>query len=124
MRPGARAGGEWRVERQRLRWDVLDAFAQAAQQAGIPHTEDFNRGDNEGVGYFHVNQKPASAGTRPRPFCGPAQHTRQNLQVWTGAQIGRVLTEARDGARPRSASRCCRSKAARRCRRAWRPAAR
>src|SRR5690606_26289666 len=44
------AGGEWRVEKQRLRWDVLDAFAKAAQQAGIPATEDFNRGDNEGVG--------------------------------------------------------------------------
>jgi choline dehydrogenase len=41
------AGGEWRVERQRLRWDILDAFAQAAQEAGIPHSEDFNRGDNE-----------------------------------------------------------------------------
>ena len=54
---GERPGGEWRVERQRLRWDVLDAFAEAAQQAGIPPTEDFNRGDNEGVGYFHVNQK-------------------------------------------------------------------
>src|SRR5690606_13931989 len=40
------AGGEWRVERQRLRWDILDAFAQAAQQAGIPATDDFNRGSN------------------------------------------------------------------------------
>ena len=50
-------GGEWRVEKQRLRWDILDAFAQAAQQAGIPATDDFNRGDNEGVGYFEVNQK-------------------------------------------------------------------
>jgi choline dehydrogenase len=46
------AGGEWRIEKQRLRWDVLDAFAQAAVQAGIPATDDFNRGDNEGVGYF------------------------------------------------------------------------
>ena len=63
------AGGEWRVEKQRLRWDVLDAFAQAAQQAGIPATDDFNRGNNEGVGYFEVNQKAAGAGTRPRPFC-------------------------------------------------------
>ena len=50
------AAGEWRVERQRLRWDVLDAFAAAAQQAGIPACADFNRGDNEGVGYFEVNQ--------------------------------------------------------------------
>ena len=46
------AGGEWRVDKQRLRWDVLDAFAQAAVQAGIPATDDFNRGTNEGVGYF------------------------------------------------------------------------
>ncbi|HNI86495.1 MAG TPA: GMC family oxidoreductase, partial [Ottowia sp.] len=40
-------GGEWRVERQRLRWEVLDAFAEAAVQAGIPASEDFNRGNNE-----------------------------------------------------------------------------
>lgn len=52
-----KAGGEWRIEQQRLRWDVLDAFSKAAQQAGIPATSDFNRGDNEGVGYFEVNQK-------------------------------------------------------------------
>ena len=95
---GARAGGEWRVERQRLRWDVLDAFAQAAQQAGIPHTDDFNRGDNDGVGYFHVNQKAGIRWNATKAFLRPAQHKRGNLQVWTGAQIGRVLTEARDGA--------------------------
>ncbi len=94
---GARAGGEWRVERQRLRWDVLDAFAEAAQQAGIPHSEDFNRGDNEGVGYFHVNQKAGIRWNATKAFLRPAQRKRQNLQVWTGAQIGRVLTELRDG---------------------------
>lgn len=94
---GARPGGEWRVERQRLRWDVLDAFAQAAQQAGIPHSEDFNRGDNEGVGYFHVNQKAGIRWNATKAFLRPAQKKRQNLQVWTGAQIGRVLTETRDG---------------------------
>ena len=94
---GTRAGGEWRVERQRLRWDVLDAFADAAQQAGIPHTEDFNRGDNEGVGYFHVNQKAGIRWNATKAFLRPAQRKRRNLQVWTGAQIGRVLTEPRDG---------------------------
>ncbi len=95
---GARAGGEWRVERQRLHWPLLDAFAQAAQQAGIPHTEDFNRGDNEGVGYFHVNQKAGIRWNATKAFLRPAQKTRTNLQVWTGAQIGRVLVEQRDGA--------------------------
>jgi len=95
---GRRGGGEWRVERQRLRWDVLDAFAEAAQQAGIPHSDDFNRGDNEGVGYFHVNQKAGIRWNATKAFLRPAQKTRRNLQVWTGAQIARVLTERRDGA--------------------------
>ena len=87
---GARAGGEWRVEKQRLRWDVLDAFSQAAQQAGIPATDDFNRGDNEGVGYFDVNQRAGIRWNASKAFLRPAQR-RQNLQLWTGAQIERVL---------------------------------
>ena len=51
------AGGEWRVEYPRVRWDILDAVSEAACELGVPATEDFNTGDNEGVGYFHVNQK-------------------------------------------------------------------
>jgi choline dehydrogenase-like flavoprotein len=50
----ARHGGEWRVEKQRLRWDIREAFAQAAQQAGIAHTDDFNGGDNAGGGAFEA----------------------------------------------------------------------
>ena len=66
----ARRGGEWRIEKQRLRWDILDAFAQAAQQAGIPATDDFNRGDNEGVRLLRGQpEERAGAGTRPRPSC-------------------------------------------------------
>jgi choline dehydrogenase len=89
---GARQGGEWRVEKQRLRWDVLDAFSQAAQQAGLPATEDFNRGDNEGVGYFHVNQKGGVRWNATKAFLRPIER-RSNLQVWTGAHISRVLME-------------------------------
>jgi choline dehydrogenase len=91
---GRRAGGEWRVERQRLRWPVLDAFAAAAQQAGIPATDDFNRGSNEGVGYFEVNQRRGVRWNTAKAFLRPAMQ-RGNLQVWTGAQVGRVLL-ARD----------------------------
>ena len=90
---GARSGGEWRVEKQRLRWDILDAFAEAAQQAGIPATSDFHRGDNEGVGYFEVNQKAGVRWNAAKAFLRPAQRHRRNLQVWTGAQISRVLLE-------------------------------
>ncbi|RZJ97535.1 MAG: GMC family oxidoreductase, partial [Novosphingobium sp.] len=41
-------GGEIRVEKQRLRWDILEAFQRAAEEWGLPAIEDFNRGDNEG----------------------------------------------------------------------------
>ncbi|SHN22774.1 GMC family oxidoreductase [Rhizobacter sp. OV335] len=91
-RSGQRAGGEWRVEKQRLRWEILDAFAQAAQQAGIPHSNDFNRGDNEGVGYFDVNQRSGIRWNAAKAFLRPALR-RPNLQVWTGAQIARLLIE-------------------------------
>ena len=87
---GRRAGGEWRVEKQRLRWDILDAFSRSAQQAGIPPCSDFNRGDNEGVGYFEVNQKAGVRWSATKGFLRPVQH-RSNLEVWTGAHITRVL---------------------------------
>ena len=89
---GERAGGEWRVEKQRLKWEVLDAFAQAAQQAGIPATTDFNRGSNEGVGFFDVNQRSGVRWNATKGFLRPIEN-RHNLQVWTGAQIECVLLE-------------------------------
>ena len=88
---GARDGGEWRVEKQRLSWQILDAFAAAAQQAGIPATDDFNRGSNEGVGYFDVNQRKGVRWNTTKAFLRPVQH-RSNLQVWTGSQVSRLLT--------------------------------
>ena len=84
------AGGEWRIERPRVRWDLLDAFAAAAQQAGIPATEDFNTGDNEGVGYFEVNQRRGVRWTAAKAFLRPARQ-RPNLTVWTGAQARKLL---------------------------------
>ena len=92
---GGRAGGEWRVDKQRLSWQILDAFAAAAQEAGIPATDDFNRGDNEGVGYFEVNQRGGLRWNATKAFLRPIQH-RDNLQVWTGAQVTRLITARGD----------------------------
>ena len=92
--------GEWRVERQRLRWDVLDAFAQAAQQAGIPATDDFNSGTNEGVGYFEVNQKKGWRWNTAKAFLRPACYDRPNFEMWTSAQATRLIVEPQsDGSR-------------------------
>lgn len=87
------AGGEWRVEKQRLRWDILDAFADAAVQAGVPHTADFNRGSNEGVGYFQVNQKNGWRWNTAKAFLRPTCYGRPNFELWTGAQVSRLLFE-------------------------------
>jgi len=85
------AGGEWRVEKQRLRWDVLDAFSQAAQQAGIPASDDFNQGNNEGVGYFEVNQKEGWRWNTAKAFLRPTCYGRPNFEMWTSAQVTRLL---------------------------------
>jgi choline dehydrogenase len=84
------AGGEWRVEKQRLRWDVLDAFAQAAVEAGIPATDDFNRGSNEGVGYFEVNQKSGWRWNTAKAFIRPACYARPNFELWSSAQVSKL----------------------------------
>lgn len=101
------AGGEWRVERQRLSWDLLDAFALAAQQAGIPACDDFNRGDNDGVGYFDVNQKRGVRWNASKAFLAPVRH-RRNLKVRTGVQVSRVLLERQgDGRLAARGVACC-----------------
>ena len=92
------SGGEWRIEKQRLRWDILDAFSQAAQQAGIPATDDFNRGDNEGVGYFEVNQRNGWRWNTAKAFLRPTCNARPNFEMWTGTQVAKLVLETQAGA--------------------------
>jgi choline dehydrogenase len=87
------AGGEWRIEKQRLRWELLDAWAAAAQQAGLPASDDFNRGDNEGVGYFEVNQKRGWRWNTAKAFLRPTCMQRRNFRLWTDAQVSRLMME-------------------------------
>jgi len=94
------AGGEWRIEKQRLSWGVLDAFSEAAQQAGIPATEDFNQGNNEGIGYFEVNQRSGWRWNTAQAFLRPTCFARPNFELWTQAQVaGLVLEVDADGAK-------------------------
>ncbi|WP_048306724.1 GMC family oxidoreductase [Halomonas sp. PR-M31] len=86
-------GGEWRIEKQRLSWEILEAFAEAAGQAGFERTEDFNTGDNAGVGYFEVNQRSGWRWNTSKAFLRPVKD-RSNLTVWTGAQVERLIFDA------------------------------
>ncbi|WP_421779795.1 GMC family oxidoreductase [Kiloniella litopenaei] len=85
-------GGELRVEEQRLSWPILDRFQEAAAEAGIPITTDFNRGNNEGVGYFEVTQKKGVRFSAARAFLHPVK-SRKNLTVLTRAQAQKIILE-------------------------------
>lgn len=94
------SGGEWRVEKQRLRWDILDAFRAAAAQTGIPATDDFNSGDNEGCGYFEVNQKNGIRWNTAKAFLKSIKHRRGKLDIMTGCHVKRLrITSTTTGKR-------------------------
>jgi choline dehydrogenase len=86
------AGGGWRIEAPRLSWNVLDAVGDAAAEMGIRKTADFNTGDNEGIGYFHVNQKRGRRWSSARGFLKPALH-RPNLRLETKVMVDRLIVE-------------------------------
>jgi len=89
-------GGEWRVERQRLQWEILDAFRDAAQEAGVASIEDFNTGagDNAGAARFEVNQRRGVRVSAAKAFLKPAL-ARPNLTVMTNAQVKRLRLDGR-----------------------------
>jgi choline dehydrogenase len=89
------SGGEWRVEKQRLSWEILDAFRAAAKETGIPNKDDFNRGDNEGCGYFEVNQKRGLRWNTAQAFL-KAENRRGKLEIMTGCQVKRLKLESSD----------------------------
>ncbi len=86
------AGGPLRVEPPRVTWPVLDIWRKAAAEAGIPPVDDFNRGDNEGAGYFHVTQKRGTRVSAAGAFLKPAL-ARPNLTLETGCLVDRVAVE-------------------------------
>ncbi|MGJ7037267.1 choline dehydrogenase [Shinella sp. BE166] len=87
-------GGEWRIEKQRLKWDILESFAEAAVEAGVPRSADFNSGDNEGVGYFEVNQRSGWRWNTSKAFLRPARN-RPNLSVWTECHVEKLTLEGK-----------------------------
>ncbi|WP_183324482.1 GMC family oxidoreductase N-terminal domain-containing protein [Halomonas cerina] len=92
-------GGEWRIEKQRLKWQVLDDFATAAVEAGIPRTRDFNRGDNEGVDYFEVNQRSGWRWNTSKAFLRGVEK-RDNLTLWHSTQVLGLEFDKGEGGEP------------------------
>ncbi|OBF11310.1 GMC family oxidoreductase N-terminal domain-containing protein [Mycobacterium sp. ACS4331] len=84
--------GEIRVERPRVRWKILDAWQDGAAELGIAPIEEFNRGDNSGSAYFHVNQRRGRRWSMADAFLHPISH-RPNLTVYTHTQALKLLMD-------------------------------
>lgn len=89
-----RSGGEWKVQKQRLSWDILKAVQEGAKEFGIQPRDDFNDGNNEGSGFFEVNQKNGVRWNTAKGFLRPAM-TRPNLRVMTQATTDHLILEGK-----------------------------
>ena len=96
-------GGEWRIELPRIRWEILDAFRDAAAEAGIPKVDDFNRGDNEGCGYFHVNQKTGVRWNTSKGFLRPVLAPAQSRRWRRTRMVERLVLDGKRVDRPGAA---------------------
>src|SRR4051812_39551093 len=90
--------GELCVEEPRIRWEILDAWRDAAEECGIPKVDEFNRGDNFGNAYFHMNQRGGVRWSASKAWLRPAM-SRPNLKLITRAHTRKVIVEAREGAK-------------------------
>jgi choline dehydrogenase len=88
------SGGEWKVTTQRLKWEILEAFQEAAKEFGYQPINDFNSGSNEGSGYFEVNQKKGLRWNTTKAFLRPAMK-RPNLRVMTHATTEKILLDGK-----------------------------
>jgi len=88
------ADGEWKVAKQRLEWDILKAVQEGAREFGIEPRADFNDGNNEGSGFFEVNQKKGVRWNTAKGFLRPAMK-RLNLRVLTHAETDSLVLEGK-----------------------------
>ncbi|MGB3244107.1 MAG: GMC family oxidoreductase N-terminal domain-containing protein [Sulfitobacter sp.] len=89
------ASGEWKVSKQRLHWEILQAFQDGAKEFGVLPRDDFNDGDNEGSGFFEVNQNNGVRWSTASGFLRPALK-RPNLRVITEAHTERLILDGKD----------------------------
>ena len=88
------AGGEVRIEDPRVRWDILDAWREAAAECGIPGIKVFNKGDNSGCAYFQMNQRRGRRWSATNAFLRPVMH-RPNLTVMTHAAVTKLRLQGK-----------------------------
>jgi choline dehydrogenase len=83
------SAGELHVSGQRVAWPFYGPLVEACRQVGIDRIDDFNRGDNEGVGFYEATQHRGRRWSAARAFLRPAQR-RPNLTVLLHSQVRQI----------------------------------
>ncbi len=87
------------VANKKIKLKMLDEFINAADEKGIPKTEDFNTGDNFGVGFYQFTTSHSHFGLKLRysaakGYLNPVK-SRSNLKIITNAHVQKIIFENR-----------------------------
>ncbi len=87
------------VANKKIKLKMLDEFINAAEEKGIPKVNDFNTGDNFGVGFFQFTTTFNKLGLKLRyssakGYLNPAKK-RSNLKIITNAHVQRINFEGK-----------------------------
>jgi choline dehydrogenase len=85
-------GGPLRVSDGRSRHELMDAYVDAAVQAGLKRNDDFNGPSQDGAGYYQLTQRDGMRASTAVCYLHPAL-ARPNLELITGALATRLLLE-------------------------------
>ena len=96
--PAHGTDGPLTVSEQRSPSALSHRLVLSGLEAGYPHNDDFNSGEQDGFGLYQVTQRSGSRMSTARAFLRPALG-RDNLEVWTEAHALRLVLEADGGPR-------------------------
>ncbi|MEM9224371.1 MAG: GMC family oxidoreductase N-terminal domain-containing protein [Pseudomonadota bacterium] len=85
-------GGPLSVTKSRNSWEIVDAWVEAAQQAGFPFNDDYNGETQDGVGYFQLTAHKGLRCSSAKAYLAPIRQ-RENLTVLTNFLSHRVVLE-------------------------------
>ena len=88
-------GGPLHVDDMSETYPILDAFIEAAEEAGYPKNPDYNGASQEGFGYYQVTQKGGRRYSASRAFLDPIRG-RDNLKIETDAFASKVMLEGKE----------------------------
>ena len=87
--PERGVGGPLNVSENKVDRDIIDAWVDAAAQAGYRRTDDYNREDQEGVGFFQMTMKNGMRCSAAAAYLKPIR-SRENLHIITHAHTDKI----------------------------------